>query len=325
VTTVSRVLSGSDYPVSDKLRKRIKKVARDLNYTPNLAARSLKTNIGTEIAVVVPSIINPYYTSIIKGMEEQISNNNLGMLIYTTGKNDRDPAKTYESLKSRKMAGVVVAADSVDDVFYKELCVLKSGGTPVVLVDYQLHDGNELFGVFFDYFKGAGLAAEFLTKNGHREVAFATTHLNRKSRLLRYNGFCETLRNNGTPILDSRLLVCSGDSTYSAGVELAGMVASLRNEITAVAAINDVVAAGIVMGLNQRGIKVPDEISVIGFDNGDFAEVSYPPLTTVNVPAEKMGKLAASSLVSEINGDVMECSIFLEPAIVERKSVLLRA
>ena len=321
ITTVSRVLNGSDYPVSDKLKKRIKKAAKDLRYTPNLTARSLKTNISTEIAVIVPSIINPYYTSIIKVMEDQFFCNNLGMLVYITGKNGRNPVETLISVKSRKMAGVVIATDSVEDSILKDLCLLKNEGTPIILVDYQLQKNSEMYGVFFDYFKGAGMAAEYLIGKGHRNIVFATTHLDRRSRLLRYEGFCESLQNAGVPLDDSRLLVYSGESTYRAGIELANQIAEMRGEITAVAAINDVVAAGIIMGLGQCGIKVPEEISVIGFDNGEFAMFSHPTLTTVNVPAEKMGQIAASSLISEIRGNAMDCSIFLEPAIVERNSV----
>jgi len=321
ITTVSRVLNGNAYPVSDKLRKRILKAAKDLRYAPNLAARSLKTNISTEIAVIVPSIVNPYYTSIIKGMEEQFFRSNLGMLVYITGKNGRNPVETLESVRSRKMAGVVIAADSVEDSILNDLSLLMSEKAPIILVDYQLSKLKEMHGVFFDYFKGAGMAAEYLLSKGHRSIAFATTHLDRKSRLLRYDGFCKALQYAGVPLDDSRLLVYSGESTYSAGIELAAQISKKHNEITAVAAINDVVAAGIIMGLTQCGIKVPEEVSVIGFDNGDFAMISHPTLTTVNVPAEKMGRLAASALVSEINEDSMECSIFLEPAIVERNSV----
>lgn len=321
VTTVSRVLSGSGYPVSKQMKGRILQAAKELNYTPNLAARSLKTSVGTEIAVIFPSIINPYYTTIIKGMEEKLFSTHLGMLVYITGKNGRAPGQLAEGLKSRHLAGVVAAMDSVDEVLFEQLCMLKRGGTPVLLLDYQRSSNQALYGVFYDYHKGAALAAEYLLRMGHRNIAFATTHLDRESRVHRYNGFCEGLLRGGVSFDENRLLVCASDSTYRAGVELAGQIKKTKGTVTAVAAINDIVAAGVVMGLTMRGIRVPEDISVMGFDNGDFAEISYPSLTTVNVPAEKMGTLAASSILAEIEGDPMVCSLFLEPSIVERKSV----
>ena len=321
VTTVSRVLSGSGYPVSDKLRKRIIKTAKELDYVPNLAARNLKKNTSTEIAVVIPSIVNPYYTSIIKGMEELFFRNNLGMLVYITGKNGREPAKVQESIRSRKMAGIVVAADSADSAFLEELSLIRKAGTPVIMIDYEPVGNYDAFGIFYDYFKGAGIAAEYLLKMGHKNIAFATTHLDRQSRVLRYDGFRDALGRKGVAFDDSWMLVCPMETTYHAGVVLAGRIVEMREDITAVAAINDVVAAGIVTGLSMRGVRVPDDISVIGFDNGDFAEMCNPPLTTVNVPAEKMGELAASSLIAEIEGNSMVCSLFLEPSVVERGTV----
>ena len=323
ITTVSRVLSGSGYPVSDKLKKRILKTAKELDYVPNLTARSLKTNTSTEIAVIFPSIINPYYTAIIKGMEDYFFRENLGMLIYITGKNGREPEAVIDSIRSRKIAGVIAATDSVSDAFLKDLTLMKNAGTPVLLVDYKpvSEQGNDMHGVYFDYFMGAGMAAEYLLDAGHRKIAFATTHLDRQSRVLRYDGFRDALRRRGVPFDESRLLTCTMEVTYRAGVELADKIAGMRDNITAVAVINDVVAAGILTGLNIRGIRVPTDISIIGFDNGDLAEMTNPLLTTVNVPAEKIGELAATSLISGIKNKAEPSSTFLLPAIVERNSV----
>lgn len=323
ITSVSRVLNNCDYPVSDKLRKRILKAAKELNYVPNLTARSLKMNTGTEIAVVLPSIINPYYTTIIKGMEDHFFRENLGMLIYITNKNKRSPEKIVESVRGRQVAGIIAATDSVNDALLSELISIKEAGTPVVLLDYPPINMNSqgIYGVFCDYYKGASMATEYLLKMGHRNIAFATTHLDRQSRVLRYNGFRDTMQSNGVDFDDSDLLICPLESTYDAGVELAGMIINASDRITAVAAINDAVAAAIVTGLNMRGVRVPDEISVIGFDNADIARMTHPLLTSVDVSAEEMGNLAATSLISEIKGNEMKQNIDLEPIIVERKSV----
>ena len=120
---------------------------------------------------------------------------------------------------------------------------------------------------------------------------------------------------------EENTFLCSGETSFQSGVELSDILLESAYQPTAVAAINDTVASGILSGLASKGVKVPDDISVIGFDDIVYAEMSYPPLTTVSIPVEKMGELAAKRLLDELSGGREPYSIYMQPTIVERATV----
>ena len=322
VTTVSRVLSGSSYPVSAGVRAKVESTAKKLGYSPNILARSLKKSVSNEVAVITPSVVNPFYTAMIKGIEQQLWGSRYGMVIYVTGQRGRSDEDVIQSLRGKMVAGVIAASDSVSDELLEELVKFKrSNSVPIVLTDYQRKNDGDICGVFFDYEKGAALAAEYFLKKGHRRIAFATNHLDRRSRVYRYKGFGDMLRANGVELGEENTFFSSGETSFQSGLELSEVILKSAYHPTAVAAINDTVASGILSGLAAKGIKVPEDISVIGFDDIVFAEMSFPPLTTVNIPVEKMGELAARRLLDELSGNREPYSIFMQPTLVERKTV----
>lgn len=137
--------------------------------------------------MITPSVINPFYTSLIKGIEQQLWGSGYGMIIYVTGLRGRGDEDVVRSLRGRMVAGVIAASDSISDDMLEELVRLKrDSAASVVLADYQKQNDGDICGVFFDYERGAALAAEYLLQKGHRRIAFATNHLDRRSRVYRY-------------------------------------------------------------------------------------------------------------------------------------------
>lgn len=321
VTTVSRVLSGTDYPVSDEARKAITQTAKKLGYVPNVLARSLKTNISQEVAVILPSITNPFYTSMTMGIESVLSNAGYNMLVYLTG---GDPARDCEmlnSLRGKMVAGVIIPADCITPEVAQILDNLKKDSIPFVTIDYIPDASSSDIGVFFDYRRGGQLAARYLLDQGHRKIAFATLRLDRYSRRSRRKGFCEAVKAAGVPFSSKDVFESNEKDEFEAGIGLARNVLDSNRSYTAIASNNDAVAMGILSELASRGLRVPDDISVIGFDDCIFSRMSTPLLTTVQVPAEKMGKLAAQFMLGELTGEHFQYSIYLEPRIIERQSV----
>ncbi len=165
------------------------------------------------------------------------------------------------------------------------------------------------------------MAARYLLQQGHCYIAFATRTLDKLSRRSRKDGFCETMAAAGASFTEEDVFVSSVKDEFKAGVELAQQVLHTGKMYTAISANNDAVALGILSELAKCGLKVPEDISVIGFDDCVFSRMSIPLLTTVQVPAEEMGKMAAQFMLNELEIKKTQYSIYLEPKIVERQSV----
>lgn len=321
VTTVSRVLGGTDYPISAEARDAITKAAKDLGYIPNILARSLKTSVSKEVAVIMPSITNPFYTSMTMGIEGELSAKGYNMLMYLTSSNDTKDCEMIGSLRGKMISGVIVAADCITEALDNTLRLLKKSGIPFVVTDYDPDLVEPVVGVFFDYRRGGQTAARYLMKQGHRHIAFVTRTLDKPSRRSRKDGFCEVMATAGTSFTEEDVFVSNEKDEFEAGKELAQQVLDTGKKYTVISANNDAVALGVLAELAKQGLKVPADISVIGFDDCVFSRMSIPLLTTVQVPAEEMGKMAAQLMLNELGSKKTQYSIYLEPKIVERQSV----
>lgn len=321
ITTVSRVLSGSSYPVSAGARDAIQNGARDLGYFPNILARSLKTSSSNEVAVIVPSIVNPFFTDMVSGIEEKLAACGYNMLIYLGGTHGRKDAELLASLNGKMIAGVVISADCITPGLISGLLVLKAMGTPVIVTDYATEDIQGLCGIFFDYAKSGRMAAGYLVGKGHRSVAVCSRTLDRDTRRRFISGIREMLSQSGVSLDESDVFQCDIENDFEAGVYMAQCVLEANKGYTAIAANNDAVAVGALSTLIQSGVRVPEDISLIGLDDCVFSRMSTPLLTTVRVPACEMGRLASRSLLEEIEGKHLEYSIYMEPSIVERQTV----
>ena len=328
VTTVSRVLSSSGYPVSSQMRDKIVKTAERLNYTPNLFARGLKTNESSELAILIPSISNPFYTSLVSGIESVVSKEGYNILLYNTNSSNLSEGKIVRSVLGKRISGMIISTGNDSAEFIKELQNEKRPGIRIVLVDYAVPGSNHS-SVYYDYRKGSALGVEYLVNKGHRNIVYAGLKLDRRTRIDRIEGFKDAIGRAGLPFRDEMLCIFDDNANekenleFLAGIELAKRICMNGERPTAVVAVNDMVAFGLMNHFSRKGIKIPQDISILGFDDNLFCEVSYPPLTTVRVPSRQMGEMAARLLVDEIRGDGKSSyvNLTLEPSLVERHTV----
>ncbi len=304
ITTVSRVLSGSSYPVSADVRKAIEECASQLGYVPNLLARGLKTNSSREVAVIMPSLRNPFYTSIITSIESSLAQHGYNMLVYLRKRRDRNAEEFLSRLSSKLVAGVIIATNSISTEMAKGLRQMKERGTPVIICDDAVEGFPDLRGIFFDYHRGGRQAAQALYSNGHRTVALVTLdYFDQTTRRSFVGGFCEYFRENGHPLREDRdIFFCPDTDDFTAGAVLAAQVLDSGRPYTAIAANNDSVAAGAISAMLQRGLRVPEDISIVGMDDNVYARMTTPGLTTVHIPALEMGETAVRYLLEEIDG-----------------------
>ncbi len=304
-STVSRVLNKNGY-VSQENRTKIEKAIVDLGYAPNLIARSLKTRESRQILFYTHEILNPFYMEVYRGIEDYAGEN--GYTIVLSRHFD------YSIVKQRQYDGIILSGVSTE--MEREFINL---GIPVVVTHYGGKPLN-LPSVGIDIKGGAQKATQYLLKCGHRKIAFIT--INEKCDEQRLDGFLNCLKNTDIDI-KSTSIVCSKEKShgYSQGYSCTMELLSKSRDFTAVFAFNDTMAIGALSAFYEKGIKVPQDISIIGFDDIIQASYTYPLLTTVKLPKYEQGYESARLLISLIQGNRAE-SMTLDTQLVIRNSVL---
>ncbi|HHV96257.1 MAG TPA: LacI family transcriptional regulator [Clostridiaceae bacterium] len=325
--TVSRVLSNSSYPVKEQTRNKILETARKLNYEPNIIGRMLKKNESMDIGVVIPTISNPFYPQIVLGIEQEARSRGYNILLCNSFRDIITEQKYIETLYRKQVKGIIISSIGENR---KYLETLKKQGIVIVTIDQEI-EGFKCSKVVFDYVKGGEIATDYLIRQGHTNIAFLTSPLTRKSRRDVFEGYKLSLLKNNIFLNENNIIVSNKEeecenATYEFknGRWLARKFLERNTGATAIFVINDMTAFGVIQELTESGIKVPDEISVVGFDNIEISSMLNPPLTTVNQPAYETGKLACQLLFEsfERNEDINK-TVILEPSLVIRKSVTI--
>ncbi|MDD3903740.1 MAG: LacI family DNA-binding transcriptional regulator [Sphaerochaeta sp.] len=323
--TVSRVLSNSDYPVKQEVREQILAIAKDLAYSPNLFSRMLKGADSKEIGVIIPSVANPFYSQLVASVEGVCIKHDYVPIICSSYNTPELQLKHIEMLKQRCVSGILISVLTTDDEVINQL---KELDTNIVLFD-QTFESKDFDSVNFDFYKAGYMATEYLVQNGHRNIAFATAPLERRSRKLFYKGYRKALEDYGIEFEVTNLVVSkvendaiTTDFHYQNGKNLAKMILEKEKLPDAIIAINDMTAFGIINFFEANEIVVPADISVMGFDNIPFSEMISPSLTTIEQPINLTGRLATEMLINKIEQKTdYERTVKLEPKLIERKSV----
>lgn len=321
--TVSRVLSNSDYPVSRELRERILRIAEETNYVPNMLGKQLKKNTSMTIGVIIPSIINPFYSSVIFGIE-QTARQHQYTVITCNSLHDPELEREYiRTMMEKQVKGLIIASLSNDNTMLKQMMDM---GVHVIAIDQKI-EAEGISQIEFDFPKGGYMATQYLISKGHRRIAYLTSRMDRPSRKSLYQGYLEAMKEEG---LEPFLVEANADDDYNpmsdfdTGKTLARkLLASKNDRPSAVFACNDMLAIGVINELSLQHVRVPEEVSVIGFDGIDLGQMIYPPLTTIKQPDYEMGKMACTMLLNMMNNEASHLfEIILQPKLIERQSVI---
>lgn len=327
VATVSRVLSNADYPVSAELRARVEQAARDLSFAYTMAPRQSKRSEGNELALIIPNISNPFYMQTIQGISAVCYENGYQLLLCNSRQDPAREAYYLQDLYNRRIAGVILSSISENP---KPLTRYIERGMSFVQLD-QRFDDDAGFSISYDSRQGAHMAVRHLIENGHKRIAFASTPLTRWTRKEIYKGYVEQLKKAEIELDESLVFINETEKLGKmenqevlAGAALAARLAESGCGATAVLCVNDMVAFGMIHGLDSRGLSVPDDISVMGFDDIAFAEFFVPPLTTIHCPAYETGRISAMMLIDRLqngNSSAVPLNMQMHPRLVERGSV----
>ncbi|MFS0728019.1 LacI family DNA-binding transcriptional regulator [Paenibacillus sp. 1P07SE] len=319
--TVSRVLSNSGYPVSTAMREKIIRIAKEVNYIPNLLGKQLKTNTSMTIGVIIPSISNPFYSAIILGVEEIAREHNYHVIVCNSLHNPEFELGYLQTMAEKQVKGIILSSISRDTTLLQGLL---QNGMQAIAIDQRIEEEN-LSQIEFDYAKGGYIAASHLIEQGHTRIGYVTSELDRHSRTQVHEGYLKAMAEAGLqPIVEitGAGTVFSTSYEFDCGKQLAARLMDKHHDLTAIFACNDVIAFGVIHELSARGIRVPEEMSVMGFDGIEFGQMIHPPLTTIKQPDYEMGVLACKLLLDKLQDkERSHLSMKLQPRLVERASV----
>ena len=310
--TVSRVLSGS-VPARPETRERVLAAARELDYRPSGIARALKLRETRTLGLVVTDITNPFYPQVVRAVEAAAHARGYGIVLANGGD---DPARELEHLDllvERRVDGIVIASSRMTPRHAERL---RAAAVPVVLVNDTV-TGSGLPTVTTAHRHGARMAGEHLIRLGHRLIGHIGAPSAHPAASQRRQGVRDALRAGGLP----ELLVGIGDGGVAGGASAAE--ALIAAGVTGMVAYNDLTAIGALRALRRAGIGVPEEVSVVGFDDIDLAAWTDPPLTTIRQPIDELGRWAVEHLANVLSGDDEPgpaTPVLLEPALVVRGS-----
>ncbi|MFO1297828.1 MAG: LacI family DNA-binding transcriptional regulator [Rubrivivax sp.] len=312
--TVSRALRAQAGEVSEATQRRILRIARRLGYQPNAVAASLRTSQTNLVAIIVTDISNPVVGPIIQGIEARLREHNLMSLVLQTTRDAQARRDLIAQLASRRVSGLVILAAETDDPMLDEAA---ARGLPAVLVNRGF--GERRFPcVVNDDQVGVRLVVEHLAALGHRHVAHVCGPLTASTGLERHRVFCELAPQHGfvRPLLEQ-----ASEFTRDAGAAAARRLLRRSSRLTAVFASNDLLAVGVLQVLRAAGLRVPQDVSVVGYNDMPLVDMLDPPLTTVRVAVDRMSGDAARLMVLALKEGVnTPQSIVLPPQLVVRAS-----
>ena len=321
-STVSRALRDDGYPVSLDTKEKVLAAVEELNY--NMRLYNSDKDSEVRIAVILPNIINPYYSSLVTGVEYMIQNYGMEMTLFNTGGDTSKEVKIVENLINSRFIGVIIVSICDNHDHIKKLI---NSNIKVVACEQSVNlDCNS---VTFNYFEGGLLATEYLISRGKKNIAFISSPLNRTSRIGLFQGYKKALKRNSLSLDKKYIKVATseksqGNEIYEFRNGKEQVDGLLKDDIIpdAIFCINDITAIGVIHQLQHHGFNIPNDIGVIGFDNIYFSSMIYPPLTTIDQCTYELGTMAAEILVGSINdpnrGNI---STVLEPKLIIRESV----
>jgi LacI family transcriptional regulator len=312
LSTVSAVLNGSA-PTSSSTRLRVLAAVAELGYEPNSQARNLKRQRSHAIGLIVPDVLNPFFALVAEGIGDEARRRDYLLVLCSTDFDGEREASYARLLRARRLDGIVhLSGTGLPPSALYEL----ASSARVVTVDERVHGFAAPF-VGSDNRRGARAAAELALARGHTSFGIIAGPTGLWTAEQRLAGYREALAAAG--IDPDRVPTVRGDYRLESGRAAAATL--LAHDPTVILAANDLMAIGCLQHALGRGLRVPRDVSVVGYDDVPLATVVMPALTTVRQPAREMGRVAARLLLDEIEGGEVPESVDLQPEVVERESL----
>ncbi|WP_312692186.1 LacI family DNA-binding transcriptional regulator [Caproiciproducens sp.] len=313
VATVSRVINKNG-TVSAETQQKVYAAIAKFDYHPNVWGRSLRRRESRMLLILVPNISNPYYSNIVRGIEDTVRRNRYNSMLCITDMDKRRAGEYFDLLSSGRADGAILMDTTKDD---KEIPQLAKNFPIVQCCEYC---GDESVGhVSIDNFKAAYEVVRFLCSIGHRRIGFVGSTNQFISTWQRCLGYEKALTENGMPVDGRYIAHADDDYNFPSGMRAARQLLSQPDRPTAIFCISDVIALAAIRAAGELNLRVPEDLTVVGFDDVEYATMFKPMLTTVSQPCYMLGKNSCEMLLEQINGAPAR-SVFLEHKIILRDS-----
>lgn len=289
--TISRVLNNSDSVKLDTKRK-VLELIESVGYEPNDIARGLVTKTSKCIGLLIPDIMNSYYAEIISAIDAEANDNGFTLMLYITNEDRQKTVSYINEMIRRRVDGLILLSIAIEDI---ELIKKIKRSTAVVSVEADV-EGVERISVENE--KGTYEVIRHLLELGHREIGFLGYGFDLKDLGQRLTGYRKALNDYGVKCREE--FIIEGNPIGNPGYDMANKILNLPHRPTAIHCINEYVAAGVYLAVRERGLRIPEDISVSAFDGLESSKVMYPRLTTAKMPIRDMGKLAVKILLDNM-------------------------
>ena len=311
ISTVSRVLSGNaaKYRISQRTVARVTEEVKRCNYTPSLLAKGLRTNRTDTIGLLIPNIENSFFAGVAGVVIRESRNYNYKVVVVDTQEDERNEL-------ARRVDGIVAAPCGSNSELFASV---QEGGMPLVLIDRYLPDAGMLSYVTTDNYRGAVMATEYLLENGHRRIACIQGTPHSMPVRDRVRGFGDTLRAHG---LGDRIVVTGEDFSVQNGYLETKLALAREERPTAIFALSNLILLGVVKAVHESGLRIPDDISVVSFDDNMLFNYLDPAITCIGQPTDEIGTLAVKLLIRAVREPGAAPShLHLPPSLIIRRSV----
>lgn len=289
IATVSRTINGTPV-VSERLAKRVWQAIEQLNYFPNTHARSLVSGRSRILGIIVENITNPFFPELIQNFEEIAVAHGYEILVSSSNSDPAVLTTCVRRMIERKVEGVAMLTFGEEEPVLDQLAF---HDIPIVLAEFRLKDPKTST-ILLDYTSGIRAAVDHLVSLGHRKIAFLAGPHQIHSAVTRENDFRTTMEAAGLPIQKKWVIEC--DHTLKGGVAGFDKLQGLAARPTAILCSNDMTAIGVLRAAYLKGLHVPQDLSVVGLDDIDFAEFTLPPLTTIRLSRADLARAAFDAL-----------------------------
>jgi LacI family transcriptional regulator len=310
-STVSRILNGTAV-VSEAKKRAIDEAIAELGFVPNPIARGLAGGRTFSVGVVTQALDSPFYGTAMRGIEDELLPGGYNALFVSGHWNAAVEARSIEVLRSRRVDGVIVLTGRLTDTVLKSYAKTQ----PLVVTGRSLKAPG-LFAMNFDNYEGGRLATQHLIQLGHRRIAFIAGDSDHPDATERLRGYRSALEQSG--IAYDPALVVPGEYLEVSGLMAVDRLLATGQRFTAIFAANDQMAMGAALGLQRRSLRVPEDVSIVGFDDLPTSQYAIPPLTSVQQPAYDLGRLAAQAMLQMLAGNKPSITM-PQPRLVARES-----
>lgn len=311
--TVSKVINGKDKYISEATRQRVLKIVEEEGYIPNGVAKSLKMKKTKTIGIIVPDVMNLFYSELVRGAEDIAEKEGYSIIICNTDNKNSKEEKYIQILQEKMVDGIILT--STENSTDKSL---RRCSSPVVLVDRDIDFDKNVGRIFVNNEESAYNATAYLIKEGCKNIGFISSGKKNKPSIDRLNGYKRGLSDNGIALEEKKIF----QKSYSIESGFQGVHTLLeRTKIDGIFCGNDLIAIGAIKALKEKKISIPEQIKIIGFDDILLSQYIDPPLTTMKQPTYNMGEEAVRMLVDIIANKDIEMTKILKTRLVKRRTV----